>query len=47
MTAISTVAAVLALPAYTDRQADIGTAVLVGLWVVLAVALGVRWWRRR
>ena len=47
MTAISTVAAVLVLPVFTDRQANIGSAVLFGLCALIAVMLAVRWWRRR
>lgn len=47
VTTISGVAAVLALPIYTGRQADIGTAVLLGICAALAVVLAVRWWRQR
>ncbi|MDO3013288.1 hypothetical protein P5V34_04710 [Mycobacteroides abscessus subsp. abscessus] len=37
--------AVLALPVYTDRQANIGTAILLGISLVIVVALIIQWWR--
>lgn len=39
--------AVRALPVYTDRQADLGTTVLLVIALVLTAVLVVRWWGRR
>lgn len=40
-----TIITVLALPVYTDRQAHIGTAFLLGISLAIAAALIVWWWR--
>lgn len=37
----------MALPTYTGGQAVAGTAVLLGLCLLIAVGLGAAWWRHR